>query len=394
VKERSRSSYLKLFPATRPLAYVAIDIMGPLPRTEHGNRFLLVMTDRFSKLTKTVPLRTTMDFVCARAFCENWVYSYGDPLYVLTDNGSQFAAKFFQACCRELGVTKVFTTAYHPQTNGQVERFNRTILDSLRGYIGANQSNWDEFTSALTFAYNARVHASLGMAPFDLVLSRQPVTLTVSIPSGEDPPSGETEKMRFLQRLRELRPFAAQQLRLAQERYKKSYDAHVRPKDKDIPEGGWVYVRRETHELGVNPKLIDQSDGLYQVVANDEHTLLLRVGMDLIRVSSDRITSALSPLPESEAERYLGNRPDVLPSEDEVSRQPVDPEIEAPHDPGDEGYVVERLIGLRSEADGSDSYKVQWFGYSREEDTWEPPSNLPPSMVQKYRRRVGLPANI
>jgi transposase InsO family protein len=99
-------------------------------------------------------------------------------------------------------VTKVFTTAYHPQTNGQVERFNRTILNSLRRYIGTNQSNWDEFTSALTFAYNALVHASLGMAPFELVLSRPPVTLTVSIPSAEDFPSGETEKMRFLQRLR------------------------------------------------------------------------------------------------------------------------------------------------------------------------------------------------
>jgi Integrase zinc binding domain len=73
VKERSRSSYLKLFPATRPLAYVAIDILGPLPKTEHANRFLLVMTDRFSKLTKTVPLRTTTAFVCARAFCEHWV---------------------------------------------------------------------------------------------------------------------------------------------------------------------------------------------------------------------------------------------------------------------------------------------------------------------------------
>jgi transposase InsO family protein len=95
-------------------------------------------------------------------------------------------------------VTKVFTTAYHPQTNGQVERFNRTILNSLRGYIGANQSNWDEFTSVWTFAYNAQVHASLEMAPFELVLSRPPVTLTVSIPSWEDPPSGETEKMRFL----------------------------------------------------------------------------------------------------------------------------------------------------------------------------------------------------
>jgi Chromo (CHRromatin Organisation MOdifier) domain len=144
----------------------------------------------------------------------------------------------------------------------------------------------------------------------------------------------------------------------------------------------------------VNPKLIDQSDGPYQVVENDEHTLLLRVGMDLIRVSSDRIPSSPSSLPESEAELYLGNRPDVLPSEDEVSSQPLEPDIEAPRDPGDEEYVVERQVGLRREADGSESSKVRWFGYYREEDTWEPSANLPSYMVQKYRRRVGLPANI
>jgi Integrase zinc binding domain len=75
IKERTHTSFLKLFPASAPLEYVAIDILGPLPKTGHGNRFLLVMTDRFSKLTRTVPLRTTTALVCARAFYDDWVYS-------------------------------------------------------------------------------------------------------------------------------------------------------------------------------------------------------------------------------------------------------------------------------------------------------------------------------
>ena len=110
---------------------MAMDILGPLPKTEHGNRFLLVITDRFSKLTRTVPLRTITALVVAKAFCDAWVFSYGPPHYLLTDNGTQFNAKFFLAVCRELGIAKIFTTAYHPQTNGQVERFNRTIINSL-----------------------------------------------------------------------------------------------------------------------------------------------------------------------------------------------------------------------------------------------------------------------
>jgi transposase InsO family protein len=91
---------------------------------------------------------------------------YGLPDSLLTDNGPQFTAKVFQAVCSELGIRKIFTTAYHPQTNGQVERYNRTILAYLRVYVSKRQDEWDDFTSAITFAYNCRVHSNLGMPPF------------------------------------------------------------------------------------------------------------------------------------------------------------------------------------------------------------------------------------
>jgi transposase InsO family protein len=156
-----------------------MDILGPLPRTKHGNRFLLVISDRYSKVTKTVPLRTVTVLSVARAFCDHWAYVYGPPISLLTDNGPQFTAKFFQAVCSEMGIQKIFTTAYHPQTNGQVERYNRTILASLRGYVSKRQDDWDDFTSAVTFAYNCRVHSSLGMPPFELALTRPPSTLAL-----------------------------------------------------------------------------------------------------------------------------------------------------------------------------------------------------------------------
>jgi transposase InsO family protein len=72
--------------------------------------------------------------VVAKAFCNRWVYVYGPSISLFTDNGPQFTAKFFQDVCAELGVKKTFTTAYHPRTNGQVERYNRTIL-ALRAYV-------------------------------------------------------------------------------------------------------------------------------------------------------------------------------------------------------------------------------------------------------------------
>jgi transposase InsO family protein len=156
-----------------------MDILGPLPRATHGNRFLLVIADRFSKVTITVPLRTVTALSIATAFCDRWVYVYGPPISLLTDNGPQFAAKFFQAVFAELRVKKLFTSAYHPQTNGQMERYNRTILAALRSYVSKREDNWDDFTSAVTYAYNYRVHSSLGVAPFELVLSRPPVSVAI-----------------------------------------------------------------------------------------------------------------------------------------------------------------------------------------------------------------------
>jgi transposase InsO family protein len=395
IKERNRTSFLKLFPASAPLEYVAIDILGPLPKTGHGNRFLLVMTDRFSKLTRTVPLRTTTALVCARAFCDHWVYTYGAPRHVLTDNGPQFTAKFFHAVCRELGIEKVFTTAYHPQTNGQVERFNRTILNSLRGYIAANQNNWDEFTSALTFAYNARVHTAIGLAPFELVLSRPPVTLSTENPSTEIEISAETEKLRFLRRLKELLPMAAERLRMAQQRYKRNYDAHVRPKNQGIPEGGWVYVRKEVYDAGVNPKLLDQVDGPFQVADKDDHTMLLRMGDHLVRVSSDRITPAPTPRTHSNEMSSSPNasepvtvdtgEPDLVALPAQKGARLVDESVE-----DDMEYVIDRIVGMRKESDGTIRYRIRWYGYNRDADTWEPEGNLPGPMVRSYNRRVGL----
>ena len=151
--------YLKIFPAAGPLEFVAMDLLGPLPKTKSGHTYVLVITDRFTKLTRAVPLGSTKAPAVAQAFLENWVYVYGAPNFLLTDNGPQFVAKFFEAVCALLGVRHFMTTAYHPQTNGQTERFNRTILDRLRHYVAENQTDWDAYVQPLTFGYNMQVHS-------------------------------------------------------------------------------------------------------------------------------------------------------------------------------------------------------------------------------------------
>jgi Chromo (CHRromatin Organisation MOdifier) domain len=307
----------------------------------------------------------------------------------------------------------VFTTAYHPQTNGQVERFNRTILNALRGYVASNQRDWDDYTSTITFGYNCRVHASLGFTPFEIVLARPPPPLSVEIPRKREADTPENFRLRFLNRLKELIPLARSRLAESQARYKAGFDRKVREKNKDVSEGSWVFVRREVHEMGINPKLDDQVDGPYRVVQTDGRTFLLRIGDDHIRVSSDRVTPA--PTPEGEEPHagdrrrvdggvQRGNRPEEIPQRNDlpqgVSVRNEGDTRNAEHlsgnppegdQPEADEFVFEKIVGTKMSKDGTILYRIRWFGYSREDDTWEPREHLPISAVRRYHRRVGLP---
>ena len=152
VRLRKHLNGFKLFPATRPLESLAIDILGLLPMTKAGKRFLLVVTDRFTKHTPVVALRTITAYTIAVAFCDAWIFKYGVPRTFLSDNGPQVNAKFFHSTCPVLGITKLFTSAYHPQANGKVEQYNQTIAAMLRNYVGEHQDEWDLYVGPLTYA--------------------------------------------------------------------------------------------------------------------------------------------------------------------------------------------------------------------------------------------------
>ncbi len=123
-------------------------------------------------MVKLVPLKRITAWELARAFVTHWGFCYGPPKTLLTDNGKQITAKFFTHVCQILGVKNVFTTTYHPQTNGQAERFKRTILASLRHYVADHPKEWDLYAETVAFAYSTQVHATTTLTPFDIVVSR------------------------------------------------------------------------------------------------------------------------------------------------------------------------------------------------------------------------------
>jgi transposase InsO family protein len=157
---------------------------------------------------------------------------------ILTDNGTQFVSKCFQSVCRLLGVKQSFTTAYHPATNGQCERFNRTVIGAITHYISDNKDNWDELSYTATYAYNTTVQFLTGYIPFDLTLARTSHSHILSSYVGFGVMPNAATKIAFCQTFladcERLGHRAAENLKQSQQRYKKPYDAHVRRRNLGI----------------------------------------------------------------------------------------------------------------------------------------------------------------
>ena len=149
---------------SRPYERVAMDITE-MPSSARGNKYALVVMDYFSKYVHVYPMANqTAESVAERLM--DLVCEQGVPERLHSDQGRQFESEVFQELCKRLGITKTRTTPYHPQSDGMVERFNRTLIDRVAKYIHGNGSNWDAIILATCFAYNTSRHTVIGYTPF------------------------------------------------------------------------------------------------------------------------------------------------------------------------------------------------------------------------------------
>ena len=424
--KHSHQHFLKLFPAAGPLEYVAMDILGPLPKSAKGNQYILVITDRYTKLARAIPLATTTAPVVAEAFLDYWVYPYGMPNYLLTDNGTQFVSKFFETICSYLGIKHLTTTAYHPECNGQAERYNRTLVERLRHYVSEHQKQWDVYVPTLTYAYNLQTHRATNTTPFSTALSRHPPIPPVeSIPSAfptdaEDSVSAGELKKRILGRFAKALKLADGTLDKTQRRYKKYFDRRVHLAPSFQP-GSWVFLNRPparaltpaertSNEIAGRNKLLTKAYGPFQVVASSPETVTINEYGLRNTVSNDRarpttmpsaaIAAANSPnydeKPLSPPETTVPEEtpPDNNASPPDEQPKPTDDPLLADIDKNEPGpidnedhYVVEKLVAHRRKA-GRTEYKVRWYGWHPRYDQFLPETEIPDHFVQQYKASV------
>ncbi len=158
----------------RPMERLAIDFLK-LDRGHGGVEDVLVMTDSFTKFAQAVPCKDQTAPVVAKVLRDHWFGCYGIPAQLHSDQGRNFESGLIKEICGLYGVQKTRTSPYHPQGNGQTERFNQTLCGLIKSLTVTERRRWPEALPHLVLIYNSTPHGVTGIAPYTLMFGRQPM---------------------------------------------------------------------------------------------------------------------------------------------------------------------------------------------------------------------------
>ena len=157
----------------QPLELIHLDYLKIEP--SKGNvENVLIITDHFTRYAQAFPSKTQTALATAKLLWNNFILHYGFPEKNITDQGRNFESELIENLCQVAGVKKLCTSPYHPQTNGQCECFNSTLLNMLGTLTPEQKKDWKNHVSAMVHAYNCTKNAATGFSPYYLLFGREP----------------------------------------------------------------------------------------------------------------------------------------------------------------------------------------------------------------------------
>ena len=172
-KQKPEWAELKPLEASYPLELVHMDYLK-IGGKDDPQSNVLIVTDHFTRYSQAYVTANQQAATTAKVFIKEFVNNYGWPTKILTDQGQTFNGKLFEALCKEAKILKLRTSPYHPQTNGQPERFNRTLMTMLGTLPEDKKLNWQDWVSTMCHAYNCTTTKVTGYSPYYLMFGRQP----------------------------------------------------------------------------------------------------------------------------------------------------------------------------------------------------------------------------
>jgi hypothetical protein len=279
----------------RPFARWGIDFVGPLPKTPSGNKWLLVAIDYVTKWPIAKAVKTATSEAVADFIENEIILNFGVPDEIVSDRGQSFNSAVIESLLDSFRIKHLMSSAYHPRTNGAVERLNGTLGKMLAKYSHKQKTNWDQYLNSCILAARIRIHNATGFSPFYLVYgSNVKIPGDMALPNLTDEIDSidhTGERLQEINSLQAHRQEAIKQLEKQRDAMKSRYDKKLKPNVRALEIGDFALVRNEVpkklHPNWFGPvKVVAKlANGLYQVVKLNGEAWPYRIHRDRLKLA-------------------------------------------------------------------------------------------------------------
>ena len=274
---------------TEPNQRVHADLFGPLRASDNRKKYILCMTDAFTKYVELVALENKEASTVTTAMFDKWFCRYGIPAELITDGGKEFCAKISEELFKRLGSLHSTTTPHHPQCNSQAEVANKTIAKYLASFVDDSTLNWEDYLAPLMFSYNTSFHRSIKTTPFFVTFGIEPRQPGFPQTELRRKFYGESNTDELLQRLQVAREVARLNNEEATNEAQAYHDRKASAHEFKI---GQLVLLNETYFLHKNAKLAPKWSGPHRVTnlkGTNNAEILLNHNNKKLLVHTDRL---------------------------------------------------------------------------------------------------------
>ena len=374
---------LQPIPVEGPFDRVAVDVLGPFPISENGNKYVVIFTDYFTKWPEAFAVKNADAPTTAKLFVEQILCRHSAPRKLLSDRGKNFLSKVVKGICNMVNTSKVNTTSYHPECDGLVERFNHSLTTIISMYVSEHQKDWDHFIPYALFAYRTSIQASTKETPFYLMYGRDPrLPIDATLLKAHELYTNTDDYRAVLaDRFLEARKLTHDNIELAQQRQKQQYDKGTKEVSYDVGQRVWLYT--PNNRKGLSSKLTHNWHGPFRILAKKSPVNYLLDSNDERSYSHVVHVNRLKPCisPDIRPEQDLPDDFDDQPDEENVLRENEqdisERDGEDEQDPAELAVkaIVDKKIVKNRSGRRQTLYLVQWEDEDIE-PSWEPLRNL------------------
>lgn len=274
---------LQSYVVGHPLDRIALDVIGPLPKSRRNNKYILVIGDHFTRWMEAFPLPHQQAEQIAEKLVFEFMSRFGTPLEIHTDQGRNFESDIFTHICKLFEIKKTRSTPYRPCSNGIIERFNATLEKMIQNFVNKNIDNWDVYIGILMAAYRSTPHPATGFTPNKLMLGREvllPKHLLFPFPKSIDDTckSIHTYVEELSSNFEEVYSMARENLKASSVHQKKDYDTRVSQSSYRVGELVFKYndVAKKLQEKWQGPFIISKvlSPVLYEICNKNKTSIV------------------------------------------------------------------------------------------------------------------------